>query len=656
MAFLRSPISAHVRYTRLWRSSPRCLVLTLAVSFVVLNWLFYHAVPCKRVVDNGLFPYGPASLSSAPRDHAWMGTSPAHANESLPDWYTDWIRWRGLDPGYADTAANAQKIDIVYTWVNGSDPALRRLKKEYQERSTLFTQAGVGDDKAIAAVTAKRFRDMDELRYSIRSVAEYARHMFRHVHILMTEVDNERLVHVPDWLNLTDDIVHPVPHRTVFRNSSHLPTFNCLAIESQMHHIPDLTDVFVYMNDDFFFGTKLLPSDFWTALYGFVFHMEGGLRVPPVIRPTEKNPVDIGEWSALQYTNFLLSQRFGPRYRAYVAHIPHVFSVSILNEMEDLWPQDVDSTASHRFKGEGDAKDIQPSFFMAHFVMERLRETQLESYWLHRLDANHDGDLDWKEREKLILLVQTWNSNQQQEAHLRQKHSRPTMTAGYDGVLRRAGVPWSGSTAYRLAGMDGYPFLSKDADTSRTVPLVPTLNAKGEQQPPQIPYSNYEPPEARTCKLDLAFCLGHEFVDPNHVALTTNETQRIFQRLAFEEFHCGDCLLQILTQHPDAGVSTWMPQNEHSEAFQDVARKVARYNYVLGTSDYTFTALQRVDVAKKSLDWLLEEKEKKTFFCINDNYLDDENLQTQMRAVFKDFLDTRFTTPSPWENRTKICT
>ncbi|KAF9965749.1 Xanthine phosphoribosyltransferase 1 [Mortierella alpina] len=551
----------------------------------------------------------------------------------LPDWYGDWIRWRGLDLGYADTVANALKLDIVYTWVNGSDPALRRLKKEYQMKSPLFAQAGVGDEKAIAAATTKRFRDMDELRYSVRSVAEYARHMFRHVHVLMTEVDHERHVQVPAWLDLTGNIVQSVPHRTTFRNSSHLPSFNCLAIESQMHHIPGLTDVFVYMNDDFFLGTKLLPSDFWTALYGFVFHMEGGLRVPPVIRPTEKNPVNIGEWSSLQYTNFLLSQRFGPRYRAYLAHIPHVLSVPILNEIEDLWPQDVESTASHRFKGEGDAKDIHVTFFMAHFVMERLRETQLESYWLHRLDANHDGTLDWKEREKLILLIQSWNSNQQQEAHLRQKHSRPAMIAGYDGVFRRAGVPWSGSTVYRLAGIDGYPFLIKNADTSKTIPLVPTLNEKGGQQPPQIPYMNYESPETRTCQLDLAFCLGHEFVDPNHPALTKNETQKIFRRLAFEEFHCGDCLLQVLTQHPDAGVSAWMPQNEHSEAFQDVAQKMARYNYVLGTSDYTFTTLQGVEGAKKNLGKLLEEKEKKAFFCINDDYPDDEKLQTQMRAV-----------------------
>ncbi|KAF9948005.1 hypothetical protein BGZ72_010082 [Mortierella alpina] len=647
MAFIRTPISTHVRHTRLWKSSPRCLVLTLSAAFFALNWLFYHTVPRNRVADS-IIPPGPAPTKPTLRDQAWTGASLTHSYQSIPDWYADWIRWRGIDPGYADTAANAQKFDIVYTWVNGSDPALRSLRNEFQRKSPLFAQAGVGDEKTIAAATTKRFRDMDELRYSIRSVAQYASDMFRHVYILTTEVEEGR-GQVPDWLGLIGNIVRPVPHRTIFDKTAHLPSFNSRAIESQIHHIPGVTDVFVYMNDDFFLGTTLLPSDVWTALFGYVFHMEGGLRVPPVIRPAEKNPLNVGEWSSLQYSNFLLSQRFGPRHRAYLAHIPHVLSVSILQEIQDQWPQELESTSSHRFRGEGDAKGIQVSFFMAHYVMEKLRETQLESYWLHRLDANQDGFLDWKEREKLILLIQGWNSNQQLEANLRQTHSRPTMLTGYEGVLKGVGVALSGSTAYRLAGLDGYPFLIKDANTSATIPLVPFMNAKGEQQQPQVPYMHYEQPQTRTCQLDLAFCLGNEFVDPNLGAMSRNVTQKIFQRLAFEEFHCGDCLLEILVQHPDGGVSAWMPRNEHSEIFQDVTRKVARYNYVLGTSDYTFIALQDVDGAKKNLDKLLEAREKKAFFCINDDYPDNEKLQTQMRALFKTFLETRFASPSPWE-------
>lgn len=402
----------------------------------------------------------------------------------------------------------------------------------------------------------------------------------------------------------------------------------------------------MYLNDDVFLGTTMLTSDIWTELYGFVFHMEGSLLVPPTIRPTESNPLNVGEWSSLQYSNFLLSQRFGRRYRAYLAHVPHVLSVSMLDEIQEQWPRDFDATSSHRFRGEGEARDVQVSFFMAHYVAEMLRETQLESYWNYRLDENQDGALEWSERRALIEMVASWNHGQQQPSSLR--HTRPTLISGYERVLKRVGIPLSGSTVYRLAGLDGYPFLLQDSDTSKTIPLDSIRDA-----PPgtsQSPYRNYEAPQSRTCQLDLQFCLGSDFVDPKVQSISAKQSRQIYERMAIQEFHCGDCLLQILMQHPhQGGMSSWMPQDEESAAFQRVVYKTKRYNYVLGTSDYSFLALNDAKGSQTNLDNLLAARNSKAFFCINDDYPDDANLQNQIHGIFKNFLDTRFPIPSPWE-------
>ncbi|KAI1293239.1 hypothetical protein EDD11_008492 [Mortierella claussenii] len=492
---------------------------------------------------------------------------------------------------------------------------------------------------------------MDELRYSIRSIAENAKGLHRQIYLLVTEVGPGR-GQSPEWLDLSQDnwILHPISHRAIFDNSSHLPTFNSLAIESQIHHLPGLTDIFLYMNDDVFVGTTLLPSDVWTPLYGFVFHMEGSLLVPPTIRPTESNPTNVGEWSSLQYSNYLLSQRFGPRHRAYIAHVAHVLSVPMLEEIQKEWSIEFDQTSSHRFRGEGDARDIQVSFFMAHYILEKLRETQLESYWQYRLDENQDTVLDWKEREKLIHLVQSWNRNQQQPDQYRERHGRGTMLEGHAEVLRRIGMPLSGSTVYQLAGLDGYPFLlNGGGDTSRTIPLTPFQDSEGKQHQPQIPYMQYERPQKRTCQLDLAFCFGSDFLNPQLAAvIPSTQSRAIFHRLAFQEFHCGDCLLEILMQHRDTGMGAWMPQDETSKAFKDVASKVAKYNYVLGTSDYSFMALQGAEGSQKELDALMQQRNK-TFFCINDDFADDPTLQNQIHRIFRTFLNQRFPTSSPWE-------
>ena len=54
----------------------------------------------------------------------------------------------------------------------------------------------------------------------------------------------------------------PVYHAQ-FIPSGHLPTFNICTIEMFLHRIPDLSEQFIYSNDDFFPLSPLAPSDFF---------------------------------------------------------------------------------------------------------------------------------------------------------------------------------------------------------------------------------------------------------------------------------------------------------------------------------------------------------------------------------------------------------
>lgn len=406
----------------------------------------------------------------------------------------------------------------------------------------------------------------------------------------------------------------------------------------------------MYMNDDFFLGMKLLPSDLWTPLYGYVLHMEASLLIPPIVRYFDPNAITVGEWHSLQYSNYLLSQRFGPRHRAYIAHVIHVLSVSMLKEIQSVWPDELEMTSSHHFRGEGQGKDVHVSFFMAHYIMEKLRETQLESFWQYRLDKNQDGILDWEERRILIERVNIWNVNQDQPTYARRQHSRPTMIHAHKATLDRIGIRMSGTTVYRQSGLDGFPHLLRNGDTSKTIPTLTIKDKDGKDVLPQFPYGNYEPVKDRKCKLNVDFCFGPDFVDPTYERIPPEQAKRIFSRMAFKEFHCGDCLLEILMQDPyRGGMGAWMPEDETSEAFANVVEKVARYNYVLGTSDYSFMALQGAKGAKKDLDNLLAKWDQKAFFCINDDFPDDPVVEKEIQTLFKDFLDTRFRLPSPYE-------
>ncbi|KAL0122045.1 hypothetical protein PUN28_007081 [Cardiocondyla obscurior] len=138
-------------------------------------------------------------------------------------------------------------IDVVYTWVNGSDPAFLHSLQKHVPIADLNARAS-------------RFSDKDELRYSLRSLEMYAPWV-RHVYI----VTNGQ---IPSWLDMDNPRVTLITHEDIFLNKSDLPTFSSPAIESHIHRIPGVSDKFLYFNDDVMLGAEVWPEDFITQAGG----------------------------------------------------------------------------------------------------------------------------------------------------------------------------------------------------------------------------------------------------------------------------------------------------------------------------------------------------------------------------------------------------
>lgn len=138
-------------------------------------------------------------------------------------------------------------VDLVYTWVDGADPALA-------ERRNAYLPSGLRDQSADLSVA--RHRDNDELRYSLRSVARYAS-FFRRIFIV---TDRQ----VPSWLKPDPERVRIIDHSEIIPEAF-LPTFSSRVIEAYLHRIPGLAEHYVYCNDDFFFSAPCRPGDFFTA-------------------------------------------------------------------------------------------------------------------------------------------------------------------------------------------------------------------------------------------------------------------------------------------------------------------------------------------------------------------------------------------------------
>uniref|UniRef100_A0A1A7Y1F8 N-acetylglucosamine-1-phosphotransferase subunits alpha/beta n=1 Tax=Iconisemion striatum TaxID=60296 RepID=A0A1A7Y1F8_9TELE len=118
----------------------------------------------------------------------------------------------------------------------------------------------ISQSKQDEDVSASRFEDNEELRYSLRSVEKHAPWV-RHIFI----VTNGQ---IPSWLNLDNPRVTVVTHQDIFLNHTHLPTFSSPAIETHIHRIPGLSQKFIYLNDDVMFGKDVWPDDFYSHSKG----------------------------------------------------------------------------------------------------------------------------------------------------------------------------------------------------------------------------------------------------------------------------------------------------------------------------------------------------------------------------------------------------
>ena len=174
----------------------------------------------------------------------------------------------------------SEPFDVVYTWVNGSDPEQRAALLEYRARwdseagvllPTAHVESKSNSSNATDDTAAlNRYRDNGELKYSLRSLVKYAPWVRRI--ILVTNGQ------VPRWLDTQHPRIRIVTHAEIFPNASDLPTFSSPAIEAHLHRIPGLSARFIYFNDDVMLGSPVWPDSFFTHVGGQKFY--GAWEVP----------------------------------------------------------------------------------------------------------------------------------------------------------------------------------------------------------------------------------------------------------------------------------------------------------------------------------------------------------------------------------------
>lgn len=238
-------------------------------------------------------------------------------------------------------------IDIVYTWVDSNDIEFIRNKNKYENVMSEMQK----EKEEISDIA--RFESHDELKYSIRSIFEYAPWV-NHIYI----VTNGQ---VPKWLNSECSKVSIITHDQII-DREYLPTFNSHVIESSLHKIPGLSEHYIYFNDDVMLTRPIKPEYFFTSSgLAKVFITNSLLPDGP------KNINDTPTQWASKNSRALLFDKTKFFARNMFAHTFFPQLKSVHEKMEDLWGKEYHRCRLNRFRGESDLTIV--TFLHNHFAL-----------------------------------------------------------------------------------------------------------------------------------------------------------------------------------------------------------------------------------------------------------------------------------------------
>ena len=138
-----------------------------------------------------------------------------------------------------------KKIDAVITWVDGSEPSYQRKLKEY-----------LSDDKTLK----RQYLQANEINLCIASIVKYAPFIRKIFIVTDKQSPNiDKIKHI-----VSTEKIEIVDHEEIFRNNKEfLPTFNIRSIDALLFKIKDLSEKFIYFNDDMFLVKETKPEDWF---------------------------------------------------------------------------------------------------------------------------------------------------------------------------------------------------------------------------------------------------------------------------------------------------------------------------------------------------------------------------------------------------------
>ncbi|BGP12919.1 hypothetical protein JCM10213v2_000836 [Rhodosporidiobolus nylandii] len=558
--------------------------------------------------------------------------------------------------------------------------------REWREEIAKEEDGGKGDS---GAEVLRHFREHDELRYSVRSVASaFPPSALGQLHLIAGDIPafplsfsnssssrgtSGRLVQKPSWLSVaasagegeavsfassSSDTNRPVfrlhAHSELFRTTAvkvkaaggrageaekreraekwrdgTVPSFNSLAIESQSANLDTLSPSTLALNDDFFLLKVTLLSLFF--LMALADPSRNALRQH---QPLSTSDVD----SPLTGSVFRMFRDFS---------------------VEGARPEDSDDDPEGEWRG----------LKYSAWILDRRFGKRKRPYLAH-VAKSIPMPLFRELHAVFFGQLETTSAS-------RFRGRGPAEVTPHFMLQHYVLEKHPQETTFEFLSQDGFCLFAADDSHEATIPhwagswpsFAPSAD-NGVGSP---------------CALRLVDCFGEAFLDVSQGAASTDASE-LLKRIAFERPECGDCLIvQLLAKSGERGLEAFLPEKVEKEQLdrslevvtvgtsgmiwkeldfntvlsgasrrQQAISLIQRYAYSIGTSPFAFLSVgQGGDPLTARLSSLIRPVPPETvpaFVALNDDIAStdpveladvDERLQRWFREVWPE--------PSEWE-------
>ena len=329
------------------------------------------------------------------------------------------------------------KIDIVVRWVDDKDIEWQKQKSKYK-----LMERGVSPDTDVVETDASsvRYRDWGLLKYWFRGIEKYAKWVNKVFFVTCGQM--------PDWLSTNHPKLRLVNHDE-FIPHEWLPTFSSRTIDFNIYRIPDLSEEFLFVDDDMFIINDTSESDFFrdgvpcdsmvfnalspgfddvisTNLYNDIAIINKHFKKEDFSKSERRKLWFTPKYGKYLYKNFALAP-----WTYYVGfqdfHIPEGF---LKKTYRELWEKEGDylsETCSHKFRKSSDVNQWLIRYWQLAGKQFVPRNVNIGKYYELSDDNSLIFDTIRNQRSKLLCINEGEVSDFESE--------KKKLQAAFDSIL-----------------------------------------------------------------------------------------------------------------------------------------------------------------------------------------------------------------------------